>query len=114
MTKKYLLTGVAFLALMLMPNLASAGPPGFYGGGVYATPNPWGYAPFPVGPTTSGFNYYSSPYGYRTYNSYSYTPTPWGVQGYQYSGTQVQPYSVGPRHFVYWDPFANQYRYSYR
>ena len=118
--KKYI-AGFAVLALCVVPSAIQAGPPGFYSGGTYVqpfnppalVPTPFGYAPVQVGPTTSGYNSFTSPYGYQTYNSYSYTPTPWGWSGYNYSNTYVQPYSVGPTHSVYWDPFNNTYQYSY-
>ncbi|MCE9531308.1 MAG: hypothetical protein K8T89_09330 [Planctomycetes bacterium] len=110
--KRLLLASVFCLAIVALPSIAAAGPPGYYANGIWVNTNPYWNAPFPVGPTTSGFSYYSSPYGYRTYNSYSYTPTPWGVSGYNYSGTMVRPLATGPLHSVYWDPFANQYRYS--
>ncbi len=93
-----------------MPSPSVAGPPGFYSGGAFVTP--FTPTPFAIGPTTSGFNYYSSPYGYKTFNSYNYTPTPWGWSGYQTQGTIVRPIVNAPYHSVYWDPFANTYRYS--
>jgi hypothetical protein len=103
--RKFLYASVASLALLGASSDAFAGPPGFYGGGNFA-------APFPAGPNFSGYNYYASPYGYRTYNTYNYTATPWGWSGYQSQGTFVRPYVNAPLHSVYYDPFARTYRYG--
>jgi hypothetical protein len=102
--KKILIAAVLGLALCALPSVASAAPPGFYAGGYYSTPFP--------GPMAQGFNYYSSPYGYRTYNTYGFGLTPWGPTGYSYGATFVRPYVNAPRHSVYWDPFNNTYQYS--
>lgn len=103
--KRILFAAIVGLALCAMPSVSLAAPPGLYASGNYV-------APFPVGPTASGYNYYSSPYGYRTFNNYNYTATPWGWSGYQTQGTYIRPYVNAPTHSVYWDPFANTYRYA--
>jgi len=97
----------SLLGLVMFSGSAAvnAGPPGFYAGGNYRTA-------FPNGQTTAGYNYYSSPYGYQTFNSYNYAATPWGWSGYQSQGTFIRPYVNAPVHSVYWDPFANTYRYG--
>jgi hypothetical protein len=103
--KKFVLAAVLGLALFALPNAAEARPPGFYANG-YAV------NPFPYAPSAQGFNYYSSPYGYRTFNSYGTMATPFGFSNYNYGGTFVRPYSVGPMHSVYWNPFTNSYQYT--
>jgi len=118
--KKILFAAIVGLALCIGSNSAFAAPPGFYSGGTFVSPGAAGVAympyslgvPYVTGPTTSGFNYYSSPYGYRTYNAFSYTPTPFGPAGYQTQGTFVRPYVTAPYHSVYWNPFLNTYQYG--
>ena len=39
--------------------------------------------PFAIGPMVTNYNTYASPYGVRTVNAYSYTPTPFGWVGAQ-------------------------------
>ncbi len=115
--KNLLLAAILGLALFVAQSAAFAAPPGFYSSGSVVTPNA-GYMPYSLttpyatGPTTSGFNYYSSPYGYRTLNAYSYTPTVWGWSGYQTQRTYVKPYVNGPWHSVYWNPFLYTYQYG--
>ena len=109
--KKVLFAAVLGLALCAMPNSVLAGPPGFYSGGTIVTPySP--VTPFAIGPTVTNYNTYASPYGVRTVNAYSYTPTPFGWVGAQTGGTYVRPYYSGPYHSVYWNPWANTYQYG--
>jgi len=98
--KKFILAVIAGLALSAAT--AEAAPPGLYGSGVYATPFP----------SAQGYNFYASPYGYRTFNSYGTALTPFGFSNYNFGGTFVQPYVSGRYHSVYWDPFANTYQYA--
>ncbi len=101
--RKFCFALIIGLGMLAASASVQAAPPGFYQGGTVVSP---------FGPTVSGFNSFQSPYGYRTFNNYSYSQTPWGWSGYQSQGTYVRPYSVGPVHSVYWDPFANTYRYG--
>jgi hypothetical protein len=101
--KKLILAAAASLGLFAAS--AEAAPPGFYAGGYYSSP-------FPAFPAAQGFNYFSSPYGYRTYSSYGTALTPWGFSNYNFGGTFVRPYVNGRFHSVYWDPFANTYQYN--
>jgi hypothetical protein len=109
--KKVLLAAVLGLALCVAPSVAFAAPPGYYYGNRVVTPySP--VTPFATGPTVSGYNAYSSPYGYSTVNNYSITPTPFGLAGYNTYSTYVRPYYSGPVHSVYWNPYANTYQYG--
>jgi hypothetical protein len=103
--KKVILAAVVAVALCAIPATVEAAPPGFYAGGYYTTP-------FPLYPSTQGFSYYSSPYGYQTYSTFGVGLTPWGWSMYNYGGTSVRPYVNAPYHSVYWDPFNNTYQYS--
>lgn len=87
------------------PTIAEAGPPAFYNGGIMN-------APFPIGPTRSGFNYYSSPSGYQSFNNYSMMQTPWGWSGFQSGGVSARPIVNGPMHSVYWNPTTGTYQWS--
>ena len=109
--KKILFAAIIGLALCAAPSVTFAGPPGFYGGGTWVSPFP--ASPFALGPTTTGFNYYASPYGYQQSNSYSVTPTIWGWDTSYSSTTAIRPLAGGPTHSVYWDPFNNTYQYMY-
>ena len=68
-------------------------------------------APYYYGPPLAGSTVYSSPYGYQTYSNYAISPGPYGY-AYSSSGTSIRPYYSGPYHSIYWDPFANTYRYT--
>ena len=94
-----------------MPSVSSAAPPGFYSNKTVVTPySP--VTPFATGPTIAGYNAYASPYGFRTVNNYSYTPTPFGWAGYNTVNSYAQPYYAGPYHSVYWNPYLNNYQFS--
>lgn len=68
--------------------------------------------PYYFGPPVYGQSTFTSPYGYRTFSNYGIQYGYYGPQAYRATGTAVRPYSVGPFHSVYFDPFANTYRYT--
>ena len=67
--------------------------------------------PFPA-PPTNFYRSYVSPWGYQSYYNYGTYPTPWGFNTYQREIVRHRPIYSGPAHSVYWDPWANTYRYS--
>ena len=81
--------------------------PGFVYRNYYSSPMPYYYSP----PMVNSF-VYSSPYGYQSYYSSGVIPTWYGSTVYSTSGTNIRPFVMAPFHSVYWDPYANTYRYS--
>jgi hypothetical protein len=82
-------------------------PPGIYSYNNWTAPY---VSPYPV---PYGGASYVSPYGYSSYYNYGAYPVPYyGYQPYYNSGTYIRPYVMAPYHSIYFDPFANTYRYS--
>jgi len=99
-----LLLGLGVTAAL--PSESRAQPLGFYSSGYRYGVNPY------VPPTYRAYSSFASPYGYRTFSSYTAYPTPFGYNTAYNTGTAVRPYVSGPFHSVYFDPFANTYRYT--
>lgn len=112
MSKILAVAALGLTAFAALPTVVLAGPPAFMNGGVMITPVPVPVAPFPVGPTQSNFNYYSTPSGYQSYSNSMWTPTPWGLSGFTSGGISARPIVNGSMHSVYWDPTVGNYRYS--
>jgi hypothetical protein len=106
---RHLLTSlIAGIALVLCAGESQAQyPSGLYSRGYWTAPTPY----YP-GPPVYGYSAFASPYGYQTYSSYKVLPGPFGYNATYSTGTSVQPYVNSPYHSIYWDPFANSYRYS--
>lgn len=100
------LTCLAALLILGLSGKAQAQYPGIYQYNTYSAPY---VTPYPV---PFGGAAYSSPYGYSSYYNYGSYPGPYGYQPYYSSGTYVRPYYMGPYHSIYFDPFANTYRYT--
>jgi len=80
--------------------------------------NPYlaGYAPGVYSPPAFyNYRYYYSPYGLRTYSQYATAPDAFGNYYYwNWYNNYGRPYSAGPYHAVYWDPYLGRYVYVYR
>ena len=101
---RYLAIALASLGLAGLPTESRAQYPlGYYSNG---------YVVNPYVPAYRGYAAYASPYGYRTFSNYGVYPGPFGYNSYYNTGTVARPYVNGPFHSVYWDPFANTYRYT--
>ena len=97
---------VAGLAFSLTPSSAHA-QFGYSSYGYWVTPTPY-YVPGPV----SYYSTYGSPTGYRSAYATGVYPTPWGSNTYSAYRTQIRPVYSSPVHSIYFDPFANMYRFG--
>jgi hypothetical protein len=116
--RKLLLALVVGTAVWAVSPSAAQAQIGYYRNAYVTTPY-YGYYGSPYTgyyygalPGATAYSAYASPYGWRSYSSYSVVPTPLGYQSYYNTGTFARPIYGGPLHSVYWNPYSNSYMYG--
>ncbi len=90
--KYFAIAAIVGFALCAVPERASAQPPLF---------------PAPYPPSFNSFNYYATPWGYRSYYNTGYNITPWGWNAYNYGAVRTRVIVNAPYHSIYVDPWGN-------